>query len=234
MTSLACRQFRSAALDRSAKSSGESGEHAATCAACALWLKRLSGREELIRSLPRVVAPEDLMGRVVASFHAGERQARAVRALRGLGRVEMPADLERAVEARAREAAAQDPLPEIGGRVEAPSVLVRLIQEELQDPAKARSARFLGSLPRVQAPAELAERLAAELARPARPALRVGVWVAFAAALVLAMCAPILFPSAIKRRPFRVEHSDSLADLSPFSRALLDTASSGMLPPRKS
>jgi len=248
MDSLNCRSFREAALEADAPR-----EHARECSACAQWLRRFEQREGVLRSLPRQLAPESLGGRVVAAIQAGERQARAVRALQGLGRLEQPAQLEQRVQDEvAGEAAekANEPLQALAGRQLAPAVLDRLVAEELSDPSKARVARFAGSVPRLKAPAELEQRVAEELARPCRLALALlgeleqrvaeelarparrnsgsAWWIAAAAALVLATLAPIWILGESRVRPFRVEYTDSFASMSPMSRGLLESASSGM------
>jgi hypothetical protein len=94
----------------------------------------------------------------------------------------------------------------------------------------------------MEAPAALAERIARDLAAPhasterreRRPVRQ--LWLAAAAALVTLAFSPLFFrddaaPAAPARiaRPFRVEHVRSTRDLSPASRAWLETASSGML-----
>lgn len=274
---LACRRFRRAALEagcddasqRSARNDSAEfvAEHASSCAKCAAWSSRLPRREALLRAVPRVTAPDELRGRVVAALHAGERQARAIRELSGLGRLAMPGDIElvapqvaRAdetdldrkdeLDSLAESAVAADDFedelasanvapgerPEFAvGRREVPAVLDRLVAEELLDPARARVARFVGTLPRLSAPAELASRVAGELARPAPRPTRVSWWIAGAAALVIVAFAPIFLssgqtvPAPVRERSFRVEQVDSFADLSPFGRGLLDTASSGMV-----
>ena len=226
MDSLNCRSFREAALEADAPR-----EHARECSACAQWLRRFEQREGVLRSLPRQLAPESLGGRVVAAIQAGERQARAVRALQGLGRLEQPAQLEQRVQDEvAGEAAekANEPLQALAGRQLAPAVLDRLVAEELSDPSKARVARFAGSVPRLKAPAELEQRVAEELARPARRNSVSALWIAAAAALVLATLAPIWILGESRVRPFRVEYTDSFASMSPMSRGLLESASSGM------
>jgi hypothetical protein len=226
MDSLNCRSFREAALEADAPR-----EHARECSACAQWLRRFEQREGVLRSLPRQLAPESLGGRVVAAIQAGERQARAVRALQGLGRLEQPAQLEQRVQDEvAGEAAekANEPLQALAGRQLAPAVLDRLVAEELSDPSKARVARFAGSVPRLKAPAELEQRVAEELARPARRNSGSAWWIAAAAALVLATLAPIWILGESRVRPFRVEYTDSFASMSPMSRGLLESASSGM------
>src|SRR5687768_14445839 len=115
--------------------------HASDCAPCARWIRGLAAREKALRSLPRASAPAELDGRVVAAIHAGERQERAIRAMRGLGRIEVEHELDRAL-AEAAEHAAADPLARWTGRLQAPAVLERLVAGELADPARARAERF--------------------------------------------------------------------------------------------
>lgn len=135
-------------------------------------------------------------------------------------------------------------------RTPAPRVLDRLVHEELLDPAKALARRHVGGLARLQAPDELARRVAEELLRPASatgavkvlaPAVSASVRqlasrrvrrVLAAAALFVALAVPLVFLSRepeVRTRPFRVEHAQSLGALSPISRSLLDSASSGLI-----
>jgi hypothetical protein len=218
-----CTVFRGQALARARELDG----HAETCAPCARWLRGLAARERLLAGLPRASAPAELDGRVVAAIHAGERQERAVDALRGLGRLEVGPGVERAL-AEAAESAAVAPL-EAPGRRRAPRVLERLVAGELADPGRARAQRFVSSLPRLGAPPELELAVRAELARPRRPHLaRSGLWwsAAVAAALIAASTLPRLRREP--RYPFRVEQA-SRAELEPAFRTLIDATSGGML-----
>lgn len=224
-----CHAWRVAALERAALP-----EHA--CAECERWRARLELREGLLRTLPRVVAPRELEARSAQQLEADERRERTLRAVAGLGRVQPGAELDRAVEAAAAG------MSELASRQRTPSVLDRLVAEELADPVKARVARQVEHLPRMEAPAALAERIARDLAAPhasterreRRPVRQ--LWLAAAAALVTLAFSPLFFrddaaPVASTRvaRPFRVEHVRSTRDLSPAARAWLETASSGML-----
>jgi hypothetical protein len=224
-----CDAFRIAALERAALP-----EHA--CVECQRWAARLPQREGLLRTLPRMVAPSELDGLSERELEGEARRARAVRALEGLARVEASEELDRAVEALASGSG-----PQFAHR--APSVLDRLVAEELANPVKARVARQLENLPRLAAPVALEQRLARAFAEPradASPAPRFSrVWLAVAAAAVALLA---LAPLALERRdtssgmqtaraarPFRVERLESTRDLSPSARAWFETVSSGML-----
>jgi hypothetical protein len=131
-----------------------------------------------LRFLPRCAAPAELEGRVVAALQAGHRQERSVRHLQALERREVPADLERAL------------IEELSSGHPAPPELERRVASALfDDPQLHAARRAFRRLPRVAAPAALAERLERELAPvasrgPLRPRLlRVGL--AAAAAFVL-------------------------------------------------
>lgn len=228
-----CDAYRIAALERAALP-----VHA--CAECERWAARLVQREGLLRTLPRAIAPTELDRLSERELEAEGRHARAVRALESLGRVEASAELDRAVEALASGSGMGAAV-----RQRTPSVLDRLVAEELANPVKARVARQMENLPRLEAPVALEQRLVRALAEP-RPASNVSTaprraraWLAVAAAAVaLLALAPFAWerrePSSGLRtaraaRPFRVERLESTRDLSPSARAWLETVSSGLL-----
>ncbi|MBM3986768.1 MAG: hypothetical protein FJ294_02275 [Planctomycetes bacterium] len=221
-----CNAFRVAALDRAALS-----EHA--CAECERWVGRLALREGLLRTLPRMVAPSELEGLSEREFQSEGRRARAVRALESLARVEAGDEFDRAVEALASGTG-----PQFSAR--APSVLERLVAEDLANPVKARVARQFEGLPRLVAPMVLEQRVARELAKPrAERKLATRAWLSVAAAAIALLSlapqaferrgAPSDLQSARGARPFRVERLESTRDLSPSARAWFETVSSGLL-----
>jgi hypothetical protein len=225
MERTACQEFREEQIMPGAAAS----EHAHGCATCARWAARLVVREELVRSLPRFAAPMELEGLVVGAVQAGARQDRAVRALSRLSRVQPPKELDHAV-------ADVTAGPASGLRATAPQVLDRLVAEELADPAKARSRRFIGSLPRLAAPTALAQCVESAVAtalRPAAPSRTRFARAVFAvAALILAVAVPILVQysgHAAAERPFRIERIGSVGALDPLSHDMLDAASGGLL-----
>ncbi|MBM3989752.1 MAG: hypothetical protein FJ298_01965 [Planctomycetes bacterium] len=211
-----CNAFRVAALDRAALS-----EHA--CAECERWVARLALREGLLRTLPRMVAPRELDDLSEHELESEGRRARAVRALESLAQVEADEELDRAVEALASDAG-----PQFSAC--APSVLDRLVAEELANPVKARVARQVESLARLEAPTVLEQRVARELAQPrVERRLTTRAWLSIAAAAIALLS---LAPLAFERRgarPFRVERLESTRDLSPSARAWFETVSSGLL-----
>lgn len=227
-----CQEFRDVAF----APDGFASSHAQACAPCARWAARHDAREELVRSLPRLAAPATLDGRVVSALQAGARQERAIRALRELSRVSTPRELDRVVAGVADVAGA--PASALSGlRANAPSVLDRLVSEELVDPAQARVRRFVGSLPRLHAPCELEALVAhgvagADRARSAPRSRARLVWGTLAAAaLILAVAAPILVDRSIResRHSFRVERVESIGALDPLAYGLLDSVSGGLL-----
>jgi hypothetical protein len=167
---------------------------------------------------------------------------------------ERPADLEQAPteDGLTEEALAEEAKRlRAEGRTPAPRVLDRLVQEELLDPAKARVRRHVGGLHRLPAPDALFERVAGELTRERRerePRAALRSFTARRLRLVLgaaAVFALLALPflsrtedlrddSRPRSRPFRVERASSLGALSPITRDLLNTASSGMSSPDRS
>jgi len=201
-----CRTFREALHDPR----GSLDAHAGTCADCAAFAARIGRAAEALAALERRAAPLELDGRVVASFQAGVRQDRVVRALTELGPLETPADAE--LDARV-EFAVRHPELELGRTSsKAPHVLERLVAEELADPAAARARRFVGSLRRFEAPAELELGVARDLAAGPSPDPARGqgsgrrrVLVAAAALVLAALLGPWRAPELAPRRHLRLE-----------------------------
>lgn len=146
--------------------------------------RRLAALEAALRDLPRVPAPRELDGLVVAAMHAGQRQERALEALAALGSPRVPGDLEQRVaeELQALEPAGSDASAESGGpldagsRVRAPRELELALSgsspEDVERRLADRFARHIGRLERLAAPAELDARVAADLGRSSSRAAR--------------------------------------------------------------
>lgn len=133
----------------------ELARHLASCAACAAFAASIDRHALALRGLPRHEASEELDGLVVAAFHAGHRQERAIDAVRALTREPTPSALDQRLWER--------------GPRSAPAVLDRLVAEDLADPEKALSRRYAGRLQRLSAPEELRRRITmANARRPAR------------------------------------------------------------------
>ena len=215
-----CRAFREALHDPR----GSLGAHAVDCADCAAFAARAARAAAALAGLERRAAPPELDGLVVASFQAGARQDRAVRALAELAPLEAPAQADAAVAARV-EFAARHPEVELGNpRLHAPHVLERLVAEELADPAAGRARRFVGSLPRLHAPEDLAQGVHRDLAagtvpaalRRRRPARLLTLSLAAAALALVTLLgpwsAPWRAPAEAPRHHLRLEAA-SLGDL---------------------
>lgn len=108
------------------------------------------GHLRALRSLPSLVAPEELEGRVVASLEAGFRQDRAAGLVSGLEARTAPEELVPLVEARVEEN-----LEGVG----APAVLERLVEERVAAPEKGMIESMARRLDRKVAPQELDERV---------------------------------------------------------------------------
>jgi hypothetical protein len=225
-----CPSFRDAFL--AAAPPQRDRAHGEVCAACARWARALEMREAALGGLGRLRAPAELEGAVVAALEAGFRQERAVGALRGLGRVVSPRELDHALQGElASSAPTPKALPAVR-RVRAPSVLADLVSEELGDPAGHRTRRFVGSLVRLSAPAELAERLAAEdwaapRPKPVRLAALGGLALLVAAAAIgLSLRGE---RSGAPRHDFVVEVVDDPSQLSALGAGLLDGVTGGRM-----
>jgi len=137
-------------------------EHLRECVDCQVWWARARRVSESITSLPRIPVPAELASAVEATLAEGRSQdgpdSLVERALRSLPRVPAPAILDDLV---------LDPSPLYTGttaqlltglsRVRTPNVLERLVQEELEAPARHRVERFVGDLERPTVPAALDE-----------------------------------------------------------------------------
>jgi hypothetical protein len=175
------------------------------------------------------------------------REERAIESVRSLERRILPTGFEEMVEDRAELAAGLPQAGLQGDRVAAPSVLERLVAEEIAEPLKVYVKRHVSALPRQTAPAELAERLHAELLSdlqeaPAKPKLafgrRLGLVGTSLAAVVLA--AFFLGPLAggpepeQRERPFLIEAAslEDLGDLDPVAMSFVDGLGGGILSTR--
>lgn len=230
--SQSCREFRERWLERDVRMDALEdafSAHLAGCSACAEFAQRHERLQRALSTLDRLRAPDELPGRVVAASNAGYRQERAASALGAIGRLEPPTELERKV-------LGEEQLDE-QGRLRAPRVLERLVHEELHDPSKALSRRFARRLRRLEAPAELERRVAAELARPAgvnEPERRLAWRVGIASALlvfVFAISVWLETRTTTQHEPeivFRIEHVRSAAELDPAARELIGGLSGGV------
>lgn len=228
---------------------GRAKLHAADCPACGEWLARQGLVTGVLGSMDRVVAPLELEERVVEDLASGS--GALLGALRGLERLEAPARLE---ERLASELAQEE--PELAADVEletpawaplleglapltAPSVLDRLVDEELADTPKALTRRLVGGLFRKDSPRVLTVRVAdslesdseGALEAPKRTLLR-SRWLplgsAAAAALLIWSASPFLLKDAKEpTRHFRVVRVESLASMDPLAKSLVEGLAGG-------
>lgn len=147
----------------------EMREHRASCDACAALARRLRIQAGVLSTLESLTAPPELETRVSAilardAADPAEPQApeRVARSLEHLHPVPAPPELEDRVAALL---AREHQLPVEPG-LRAPSVLDRLVDENLRDLPKAVSAGMLAKLERPVAPAALEQRVHADLADP--------------------------------------------------------------------
>lgn len=254
-----CRQFQDSCIERAGdpgalESALESAltAHRASCTECDAFAQRIDAQARALQGLERMRAPLELAGLVVATFHEGQRQDRAVAALGALGRKPAPDELDRAVlhahgvfdaseldgdgtgvETDAADGSAR---ADDAGRLHAPHVLDRLVDEELREPSKALVRRFAGRLPRLTAPSELDARVARMLATGARaPRSTRGPLLRAAALLVVfGAGAGVLFwfggreSKAAELIAVRIERVHSPAELGPEARALLGGLTGGL------
>ncbi len=228
--SFPCPSFRDAFL--AAVPSERPSAHRETCDACARWARTLEAREAALGGLARLAAPAELDGAVVAALEAGFRQERAVGSLRGLGRVASPRALDNALQGELVAPGSVSASLPAARRLRAPALLAERVSDELGDPAGHRVRRFVGSLSRLSAPAELDRRLAAEdWSRPARRPLRLAA-LSGLGLLLAAFALGFVLRDEVPRAPrydFVVEVVDDPAQLSGLGTGLLDGLSGGRL-----
>jgi hypothetical protein len=198
--------------------------HLGECAACEARWRRLMTAGGLVRSLPRQLVPPELDGCVVASLHAGQREDRAVRTVRGLTRLVTPAELSSAVG------------DACGGKARAPAALDRLLAEDLADPGRSTARRASGRLRRLAAPPELARRLAADLRNETQGAR--DRWMS-RGLLGLALAASLLVIVRLAQGPggpqnappsllaLQIRTLESPEQLDPWARAIFDDFTGG-------
>jgi len=237
----ACQRYREELHDP--RDGHPTSRHSRACPDCAAYAARAERAVREVGGLERFEAPDELEGLVVAALNAGAREGRAVQAVSRLARQVLPEELERAVETEAEIAAGlSGPLGRAVDRerVLVPSVLDRLVQEELSDPVKATVRRAVSSLPRQTAPTELDARVHADLLLPQAaersPFLgrRLALVVTSLAAAVLALL--VLRPSQGPRVPsFRLEAAtlEDLDSLDPFAREVVSSLGGGLLSTRE-
>jgi hypothetical protein len=148
-----CQDVRDRLLesDSSASDDASLSAHLATCSECAEFARRARQIRVSLSQLPRVEAPRELDGLVVAATQTGFQQERAVAALSSLARLPAPEELPAKLDRRALE--------EPTVRPRAPAVLDRLVDEDLRDASAAMARRFAGRLDRRRAPPALRERV---------------------------------------------------------------------------
>lgn len=132
------------ALEQGGALPQELHQHALSCAGCRAAVAAWSKQARALRTLPRLAAPRELDGLVVAALHAGARQERAVRELAALPQVAAPRELDARIEAMLagpHTTSARFAAGENDGRL-APDELRELVDRDLASEGRARrSAR---------------------------------------------------------------------------------------------
>jgi negative regulator of sigma E activity len=199
-----------------------------------------------LRNMAPVEAPERLAGMVVAACQIGFQEDRATDRLTHLDEVKAPKELGTRINDLFSELRAEQILEGPG----APGQLESRVEQELTDLPQSISRRAMSKLPRVDAPEELRDLVARELA-PARPlsllvskpmALLSGL-AAAAALLVIANLQgvspqnPAGLESGVADNgdslgtaalQFEVKHPGSLSEFSPSARAFATQMAAGL------
>ena len=209
---------------------GEGSSSAAEgCEACRAWAERARQVNGLLVSLERHPAPSALDGLLAEALDLGAVGQEPL--LRGLEPQAAPAELEQRLAADLAEAG-RDPLTHALSTLErapVPTVLDRLVDEELRDPA-ADTRRFSRSLFRFEGPRSLADRIDHELREPARRrvGLRLSLGSLAAAALLAVGLIPLLDRSEERLElSFEVVEVTGLDQLDPFARSLVEGLAGG-------
>lgn len=198
-------------------------QHVSDCAACGAFAQRTERKVSALRGLARRVAPLELDGLAVAACHGGHRQERAISHLRALTRWGVPSELD----AKILEGELESKLRE---GTKAPSVLDRLVDEELHDQPKALVQRFAGRLERLRAPGVL--RVRVERSAEGRFSFgRRRMRMLAAASLVLVLLLTVgggIYWLEKPRYSFEVVHERSLEGLDPVAGSLLGGLTGGL------
>lgn len=214
-----CRLAREALLQDLEAGSRSGNFH---CEACAAWFAGVRRQSGALRALSRVVPDARLDGRVVAALNAGVRQERAADSLAACERLRAPDALRDLV----AEGLSRAPLG-------APRELDGRVAGELAGRGSARVGSQIAGLERRAVPAELAGRVAKDLAMGSRGSFARGFralprWTALAAGLLVAVGA-ISFTLrgrfGDQELGFRVVRASSVDQMSPFARDLFAGAS---------
>ena len=232
----ACRAFRDDWLERREGDRTSEPTHG-DCAECRAWTRSTAAQIRLLTGLSSLVAPNRLDASLDAEL-AGDRLARNIRALESLSPVAVPAALELGVFQKARlgergDAERGERRAQIVRTLDfrtAPSVLDRLVDEELRSPATHRADRFSRGLERLSAPATLERRVGSVLRRSTLRRFIVGPMATLAAAGLVVWLAVRSGQEEGVRRPysFRVIHAAGLDGLDPLGRQLGDALSAGV------
>jgi hypothetical protein len=220
-----CRDFHFAMLETAPeRPAAESalGAHLEQCASCQRSFEGICRTRAALVRLASLPAPAALDGLVVAATQAGQRQERVLAHLRTALRHEAPARLD------TRLGAGSSLIGEVA-RVNAPTVLERLVTEELRDPQHALTRRYVSRLKRLDTPHSLRGQVQQVLGSPRRPA---GRRMLLAGAALAVLCAAMWGWWSLERtqtRPrFLVVNVDDMRELDPFARAMLSGVTGGL------
>jgi hypothetical protein len=245
-----CQDFRDRWLEGALTPEPPTGaeSHAAACEACADWVQRRRAQVGVLTSLERLRLPEHLEGvlreelqRTVALSPLEEepRSPRCEFLLRAMPHLSAPPELAQRVgrilggdqaaaesdrSPAARSLLTLDPSP-------VPSVLDRLVEEELAAPSAHRVERFVGNLEPRRAPVELTLRLERSLRRRRRSLLAgAGTLLAAAAGLVLWILLEGRPEGDSPTRRLNVIRVDAQADIAPVAAGLAASLNGGWTP----
>ena len=244
-----CEDFRDtwlqAALDPAPASQENHG-----CPQCAEWETRHAAQVKLLRSLRPLQLPESEslqeprstpLAAPLAAPNAEPQVALSAPVeslLAELPGLQAPQELDQRVALEVGQAQALEPSGGPLGCLEthvSPSVLDRLVEEELASPLGHQSARLIGRLQRLKAPADLDQRVAEELtpASSRSRGARSGGWISFLAACLVGWLAVRAFTPE-ERAPGRrltIVRANSLAELSPIARSHMEALGAGSSAP---
>lgn len=198
--------------------------HARECGLCQEWLARHRRLVGVLGALDRYPAPIDMDSAVMDELIVGT--ARLVDGILELPRLHAPDELAEQLQEELLGSPVLMRALNTLRPISAPSVLDRLVDEDLRDPA-AVTRRFAGQLSRLSGPRGLASRIEASLPGASsqglvRRVLRYGAG-GVAAAVLIVVSLPFLqeSPNQPERSRFVVVEVQSLASLDPLAQSML-------------
>jgi hypothetical protein len=228
-----CQEFRDGWLADALDRAGGPYLNSLACPDCDTWRAQLALQVRALTSLRTLAlpathtAPTELHeSRVEPTV---ELESPVQRCLDGLTSLKAPESLFEQVAADLRSPANHSIVETES--FHSPSVLERLVNEELADPLAHQSARIIGRLDSQKAPAELQDMVARDLAA-IRSRIQWRGWATFMAACFVGWIVvnEVTSEDPAPGRRFEIVHAETLVEFSKLGRAHLEIMSGGASP----